>query len=259
MAEMIQENGRPGERWDIKGRIALVTGASKRLGRAIALDLARRGARIAAHCASSLGAAEDLAGEICQNGGTCQIFPADFDCPENARELVRRVAASMGTVSILINNASIFDEQSFSEMSLPEIERNLRINAWAPMETARAMAETCEDGVIINLLDTRVLDYDRTHVPYHLSKRMLATLNRIMALEFAPRIRVNAIAPGLVLPPEGKDDSYLAALAPSVPLQTWGGTQDIVDAVIYLIQARFVTGQTLYIDGGRHMKGHVYE
>jgi len=246
-------------RWPIAGRVALVTGAAKRLGRALALELAGRGARIAAHCAASIATAEDLARNIREHGGICEVFQADFDRPDSARELVKRVSESMGPVSILINNASIFHEQTFTGMTLEDLQRNLRVNTFAPLEAARATAAVCDDGVIINLLDTRILDYDHTHVPYHLSKRLLATLTRIMALEFAPRIRVNAVAPGLVLPPEGKDESYLAALAPSTPLQTWGGPEDVVDAAVYLIQARFVTGQTLYIDGGRHMKGHVYE
>ena len=246
-------------RWSLTGRVALVTGAAKRLGRAIALNLARQGARVAIHHATSSQAAEEVARAVRDSGGCCEIFKADFDRPASARELMRRVSEAMGPVSILINNASIFHEQTFAAMTLDDIERNLRVNTFAPLEASRAMAETCDDGVIINLLDTRALDYDHTHVPYHLSKRLLATLTRIMALEFAPRIRVNAVAPGLVLPPEGKDESYLAALAPSTPLLTWGGPEDVVDAVLYLVRARFVTGQTLYIDGGRHMKGHVYE
>ena len=246
-------------RWPIAGRVALITGAAKRLGHALALELAGRGACVAAHYASSRDTAENLARDIREGGGVCEIFQADFDRPESARELLARVTETMGPVSILINNASIFHEQTFTGMSLEELERNLRVNAFAPLEAARAMAAASSDGVILNLLDTRVLDYDHAHVPYHLSKRLLASLTRIMALEFAPRIRVNAVAPGLVLPPEGKDQSYLAALAPSTPLQTWGCAQDVVDAAVYLIQARFVTGQTLYIDGGRHMKGQVYE
>ncbi|MCH7709078.1 MAG: SDR family oxidoreductase [Myxococcales bacterium] len=107
-------------------------------------------------------------------------------------------------------------------------------------------------------MDTRITDYDKSHVSYHLSKRMLFSMTRMMALEFAPKVRVNAIAPGLILPPEGKDETYLQDLARSNPLLAYGGPGDVVEAVLFLLQGRFVTGQVLYVDGGRHLLGGVY-
>ena len=113
--------------------------------------------------------------------------------------------------------------------------------------------------VVILGLDTMVMDYDKKHLPYHLSKRTLQTLTRIMAMEFAPAIRVNAVAPGLILPPAGKGLEYLEQLVSSNPLHRYGGPEDIVQAVFYLLGAEFVTGQTLFVDGGRHLRGSMYE
>jgi NAD(P)-dependent dehydrogenase (short-subunit alcohol dehydrogenase family) len=95
-------------------------------------------------------------------------------------------------------------------------------------------------------------------VPYHLSKRLLFDLTKMMAVEFAPRIRVNGIAPGLILPPEGQDDDYLERLADTNPLHDHGSPKDITDALLYLVLAEFVTGQVLFVDGGRHLKGNLY-
>ena len=135
---------------------------------------------------------------------------------------------------------------------------NVNVNALAPFLLSRAFAAQQREGCIINFLDTRIMDYDKTHVSYHLSKRMLFSITRMMALEFAPKVRVNAIAPGLILPPEGKDETYLQDLAPSNPLQTYGGPGDIVEAVLFLLRGRYITGQVVYVDGGRHMLGGVY-
>jgi hypothetical protein len=108
------------------------------------------------------------------------------------------------------------------------------------------------------MLDTRAFDHDPRHFAYHLSKRTLFSLTRIMAAEFAPKIQVNAIASGLILPPEGKDESYLASLAHTNPMQRYGGPRDITEAVLFLLRSTFITGQVIHVDGGRHLKGAFY-
>ena len=123
---------------------------------------------------------------------------------------------------------------------------------------ARAFGAQGIEGVIVNFLDTRIEDYDRKHAAYHLSKRMLYTLTRMMAIEFAPLVRVNAVAPGLILPPPGKDESYLAQLAHTNPLGRYGDPSHIVEAVLFLVRNDFVTGQVVFVDGGRHLKGKMY-
>ena len=134
----------------------------------------------------------------------------------------------------------------------------MRINAWAPFVLGRALARERRGGCIVNLLDSRITDYDAEHAAYHLSKRMLATLTRMMALEFAPRVRVNAVAPGLILPPPGEDDGYLERLKRTNPLERHGEPADVAEAVLFLARSLFVTGQTIFVDGGRHMRGAVY-
>jgi len=135
----------------------------------------------------------------------------------------------------------------------------VQVHALAPLTLSRALAKQGRDGHIINMLDSRVTDYDRDHAAYHLSKRMLLTLTRMLAMELAPRIAVNGVAPGLILPPAGKDESYLRDLAHTNPMNRHGGVGDITDAVLYLLTSRFVTGQVMFVDGGRHMRGPLYE
>ncbi|NQV31372.1 MAG: SDR family oxidoreductase, partial [Phycisphaeraceae bacterium] len=129
-----------------------------------------------------------------------------------------------------------------------------------PLALSRAFAAQGQltSGHIINMLDSRVQDYYKLHVPYHLSKRSLLALTRMLAIELAPGVAVNAVAPGLILAPEGKGDEYLQALAHTNPLNRSGGPQDICEAVLFLLRSEFITGQIIYVDGGRHMKGHMY-
>ena len=160
-----------------------------------------------------------------------------------------------GGIDILINNASIFDESRFESFTLGELERNIRINAWAPLVLARGFVEKAEAGHIINLLDTRVEGYDWNHVAYHTSKTVLELFTREMAIAFAPNFAVNAVAPGLVLPPPGKGQEYLENLKSLLPLKRVGTAEEVSDAVIFLLSSEFITGQTIYVDGGRHLKG----
>ena len=243
----------------LKGKTALITGGAKRLGAALAAGIAAAGAHVVIHYRHSQGEAEKLKGTIVDAGGDASIIEADLADNTLADTLVGRAVALAGPLDILINNASIFQEESFMEMEPDAIHKNMNINAIAPMLIARNFAEQQRKGALINLLDTMVMDYDKRHVPYHLSKRALHTLTRIMAVEFAPNIRVNAIAPGLILPPSGKGIDYLEGLAHSNPLKKHGGAPDIVDAALYLLGAEFVTGQTLFVDGGRHLRGSMYE
>jgi NAD(P)-dependent dehydrogenase (short-subunit alcohol dehydrogenase family) len=131
----------------------------------------------------------------------------------------------------------------------------MQINAWAPLVLGRDFARVAGKGKIINLLDTRLCGYDFKHVSYILSKHSLYVLTRMMALEFAPGITVNAVSPGLILPPPGKDADYLLELARTLPLAMHGGPEDIVEAVLFLLRSDFITGQVINVDGGRHLKG----
>ena len=243
----------------LEGRTALVTGAGKRLGRAIAEALAARGASLVLHCRTSGEEAEGLVRALAASGTRAMVLRADLSDPPAAAALVERAAREAGPLDILVNNASVFGEETLEQLSAESVRRNVDVNALSPFYAARAFARQGRPGVMVNLLDTMIRDYDRKHLPYHLSKRMLFTLTRDMAVEYAPRVRVNAVAPGLVLPPEGADESYLRALEHTNPLHTHGAAEDVARAVLFLVESPFVTGQVVYVDGGRHLRGAMYD
>lgn len=240
------------------GKIALVTGAARRLGRSIALSLARAGADVLVHYRTHGNQAKAVADEIAVLDRRAWTVDADLGDAVQVEALMERAIGMVGRIDILINNASIFPEDSVMDLSADALMRSVAIHAAAPLILSRRLAKQGRDGHIVNLLDSRVEDYDRRHASYHLGKRMLLTLTRMLALELAPRIAVNAVAPGLILPPEGQDLSYLQKLAESNPLKRYGDPKDITDAVLFLLQSDFVTGQVMYVDGGRHLKGKVY-
>jgi NAD(P)-dependent dehydrogenase (short-subunit alcohol dehydrogenase family) len=237
----------------LEGKNALVTGGARRLGRAIALGLAGDGAGVVIHYGSSSGAARDLAAEIRRDGGAAWPLQADLGDPETVEHIIPRAAGLAGGLDILVSNASVFPGDSIATVAPDDVTAAFSINAWAPFALSRSFARNVGRGSVVNILDTRVAGYDWKHVSYILSKNALALLTRMAAVEFAPDIAVNAVAPGLILPPPGKDMSYLASLTHTVPLKRHGAPNDVVGAVLYLVKSAFVTGQVLYVDGGRHL------
>ena len=237
---------------------ALVTGAAKRLGKAIALHLAERGMDICIHYNTSAEDAQEVANAVRELGRSAWLVEGDLADEGVPERVVDDAAAAAAGLDVLVNSASIFPADSLMEFTFEELQWNLRVNAWAPLVLCRCFAGQCETGTVVNLLDSRVLSYDRTHVAYHLSKKMLDALTRMLAVELAPAIRVNAVAPGLVLPPVGAPVDYMVQGAAELPLKTHGSAQDVATAVAYLLDAGFVTGQTLYVDGGRHLDGSFY-
>jgi pteridine reductase len=242
----------------LQGKVALVTGAAKRLGRAVALGLAEKGARIIIHYHSSAGEAEETAGLIRKTGGKVWTVEADLAKSEECQRLFTQAGKTAGRIDILVNSASIFPRQSLLDFRAEDLTANIQVNAMAPLILSRQLARQAKEGVIINFLDTHITGYQKGHAAYHLSKRLLFSLTRMMALEFAPAIRVNAVAPGLILPPEGEDENYLKTHAQENPLKAHGRAEDVTQAVIFLLQSSFITGQVIFVDGGFHMKGNTY-
>jgi pteridine reductase len=237
----------------LAGSTALVTGAARRIGRNIATALADSGVNVIIHYRNSGGEAESLRDELISCGAKAWLVRADFDRIEGAQDLFRDAIACAGSIDFLINNASSFFPATVHEISFALLMRDIQVNAWSPFVLSREFARRFGRGKIVNLLDTRVAGYDRSHVGYIISKRVLSDLTEIMSVEFAPGISVNAIAPGLILPPPGKDAQYLEKLAPALPLRRHGEPNDISEAVLYLLKSNFVTGQVIYVDGGRHV------
>ena len=238
----------------LRGKVALVTGAGKRIGRAIAIALAEEGVHVVVHDRHALFVeTKQVCGEVVDCGAKSWQVLADLEKPEEYESLISQALKTAGSLDILINNASLFLPDSIMDVGFGDVTRHLQVNAWVPFVLSRDFSRLAEHGKIINLLDTRITGYDRTHTGYVLSKRMLSVLTTMCALEFAPEFTVNAVAPGLILPPTGKDENYLDGLAKTVPLRKHGGPEDIADAVVYLLKSDFVTGQTLYVDGGKHL------
>ncbi len=241
-------------RGPLQGKIALVTGAGKRLGRAIAVALAEEGVQIVAHDRKAL---EEETNRTCDQvvgcGARTWKVIADLERPEEYENLVERALQDAGSLDILVNNASVFSPGGLNEITLPDLVRNVTVNAWVPLVLTREFARRVPRGKIVNLIDTKISGHERTHAAYLLSKKLLAEITQMSALEFAPNVSVNAVAPGAILPPADKGPEYLEGLATSLPLKRHGGPDDVVDAVLYLLKSEFVTGQIVYVDGGKHL------
>ena len=237
----------------IEGRTALVTGAGKRVGRAIATALADSGANVVVHYNRSTAEAEALASELIARGVQAWTVQADLADETQAAGLVSRAMQLAGGLDILVNSASVFPRTRLAEATWDSLAENLQVNAWAPLVLSRALAEVCSSGHIVNLLDSKITGQSSTHVTYLLSKQMLAFLTRQLAVSLAPGIAVNAVAPGLILPPDDAPEGYGERLLPTVPMRRMGTPEDVAEAVVYLASSRFITGQVIYVDGGWHV------
>ncbi len=239
---------------NLAGKTALVTGAAKRIGAAISVALAQAGANVIIHYRSSEDEGRQLREEISAIGVRCWLVRADFEKPEEYETLIERAIAAAGNLDILVNNASVFPVDSLEKLTFGDLMRNIQVNAWVPFALSRDFARLVKRGKIINLVDSRTHDFDWTHVGYILSKHILDVLTRVTALKYAPDITVNGVNPGLILPPPGKDISYIERLTHTVPLGRHGEPEDIARAVVYLLESDFVTGEVINVDGGRHLK-----
>ncbi len=242
----------------LAGKTALVTGGAHRIGRATVLALAKQAVNVVIHYNRSHDAADDVAeqaGRLGVQAWTCQ---ADLSESVQAQALLEQALGCADQIDFLVNSASIFTDSTLNDVSVDDIMQNIRVNALAPFVISRGFSSQKHSGAIVNFLDTRVTDYDSSHYGYHISKRMFYTMTRTMSLEFAPLVRVNGVAPGLILPPPGRGPQYLEALKATNPLQRVGDVRDITESVLFLLESEFVTGQVIYVDGGRHLKGSVY-
>lgn len=252
--------GTPGGR-ALEGRAALVTGSGQRIGAAIATRLAEAGCDVVLHHHRSAAAAQKLAAELGRHTVATATVGADLSEGADRLGLVAKAAKTLDRpIDLLVNNASTFPERRLSDLTLPDLHEDLEVNAWAPFELTMQLARGLPAGAtgsVVNLLDARIVDEDRRHVGYHLGKRMLADFTRLCALELAPRVTVNGVAPGPTLPPPGtpeeSGDRLMARLRDTLPLQRTPAPAELAEAVAYLLGAPGVTGQVLFVDGGRHL------
>ncbi len=244
---------------ELKGSVALVTGGAVRIGRALALALAGRGARVALHYGSSREAAAMTLAAIHELGGSAEAFQADLRTPARAEGVVEEVAERLGPIDILVNCAATFTPAAIADTTESLWDEQFSINLKAPFFLSRAFSRHVgaeRSGQIISIADWRAVRPDPRCLAYSLTKAGIVAMTRGLALALAPNIRVNAIAPGSILPPPGRDESYLQELAGKIPLGRHGAPGDVAAALLYLVSAHFVTGQVLFVDGGDHLIGH---
>ncbi len=234
-------------------RAALITGGGRRIGRAIALALAGAGYAVALHANRSRMDAEGLAAEIKGQGGRAVVVLGDLADATAVRGLVP-AAAAFAPLTLLVNSAAEFEPDDIATLEPGRLARTLAVNLAAPLFLAQAFAAQAPAGAsIVNLLDQRVLKPTPRFLSYTLSKSALHTATTTLAQALAPRIRVNAVAPGPTLPSPRQSDAEFAAQAATLPLARGPHPEDIAAAVLYLAGADSVTGVTIPVDGGQHL------
>ena len=235
---------------------ALVTGAGRRLGRAIALDLARAGWRIGVHCRASEAEASDLAAEIERSGGKATSLVADLARTESIAPLIEDCADRLGPPSLLVNNAALFEWDSIATLDEASWDRHLDVNLRAPVFLAQAFAETLPQdrkGHVINLLDQKVFRLNPDFFSYTISKSGLLAATTMLAQALGPRIRVNAVAPGPVLPSAAQSADAFEAECRATLLGQCVAVDEILGAIRFLLASPSVTGETIVLDSGQRL------
>ncbi len=227
----------------LEGKRALVTGGAVRIGKAITQALQAAGAEVVVQYRNSEAEATVLSPFTVQ---------ADLQSIEEYSRLIEEA----GPLDILINNASIFTKDTLADSTPERIQREFQINLFAPMELTRIFAIQAGQGAIVNLLDRRIRSNDTTCAPYLITKKGLAEFTKLAALEYAPKIRINAVAPGPILPPPGSHAESARELAGNIPLEALPSLESIAEATLFLLQAKAITGQIIYVDGGQHLLGN---
>lgn len=237
-------------------RSALVTGAGRRVGRAIALRLARAGWSVAVHYGTSREAAEETAAAARRTGVRAAVLAADLTQEQQVATLVERATDALGPIGLLVNNASLFEADRLASVTRDGWDRHMQTNLRSPvvlMQGFAARLPDTSDGVIVNILDQRVWNPTEDFLSYTVTKMALWGLTRTLALDLAPRIRVCGVGPGPTMANTRQEPALFDAQAASVPLRHGADPDEIGDAVAYLADARSVTGQMIAVDGGQHL------
>ena len=240
----------------LRNKTALVTGGAVRIGAAICEALAKEGCQVVVHCHESLREAERLSRKLAGMGVKAWVCQGALETDADCRALIHRAWEQAGRLDILINNASVFHKETLSVVTGSALSREFGINLFVPILLTRYFAECTRAGMVINLLDRRIEAHDPECLPYSLTKKALAAFTREAALALAPGIVVNAVAPGAVLPPPGKNKNYLFDRAGRIPLESRITPRHVAAGVIALLKLEGVTGQTLFVDGGQHLLGN---
>jgi len=245
---------------DLSGRVALLTGG-RRIGAVVAAELARRGADVALVYRASRTEAEETAAAVREAGRRALVLQADLTSAEACERVVADTVGELGRLDVLLNLASRYQQKALDELTAADWDAQLAVDlraAWLCARAAVPHMRRVRGGRIINFADwvaasgrPRYLGY----VPYYVAKAGVVALTQVLALELAAdQILVNAIAPGPIVAPEGTSDEEFAKVERATPLGRWGGEMEIAKAVLALVDSDFITGETIRVDGGRHLK-----
>jgi len=241
---------------ETKGRVGLVTGGGRRVGRALAEALGARGMTVAVHFNESDAGAAEVAAAIVKGGGKASTFGADLTSASAPAGLIERVVREFGRLDVLVNSAAVMVRSPLGEVSVEQWDAMFALNLRAPFFLAQAAAPHLRKsrGTIINIADLAGFETWPGYLPHGITKGGIIQLTRGLASVLAPDVRVNAIAPGTVLPPEGWTGPDAARLDSTTPLRRWGTPADVAQAMLFLLEADYITGETIVVDGGRHVR-----
>ena len=237
-----------------KRSAALITGGATRLGLAFSEFLARAGYDIILHYNGSSEAASLAIKNIKKLGVSCTAIQADLSKTDPA-DLIGQAVECHSNISVLVNSASVYDAATIAKTSMEILQRQFAVNMFAPFILTQAFADVCSrnsdtKGQVINILDNKIAFQQYSYAAYLLSKKSLADFTHMAAIEYAPNIRINAIAPGVILPGVERTSDYLAWRVEGIPLKMQGRVEHLLHAMNYLLVSDFVTGQVLTVDGG---------
>lgn len=237
-------------------RVALVTGAGRRVGRAIALALGARGMRVAVHYNASAAGADETAALIRAQGGAAETLSGDLRDPAAVSALAAGVAERFGALHVLVNSAAVMVRTPFGETTAEQWDDMMALNLRAPFLLTQAAARTlaASRGCVVNIADLAAFESWPAYVPHGISKAGVVQMTRALARVMAPAVRVNAVAPGAVLLPDEWNEEAARRLEDTTPLRRLGSAEDVAQAVLYLVDAEYVTGETIVVDGGRHVR-----
>lgn len=240
----------------LSGRIALVTGAGRRVGRAIAVALAQVGMHVAVHYNRSVDGARGTAQLIKDAGGEAFLVQADLRDLTACEQLIDSLVLEHGELHTLVNSAAEMVRTPVGEVSQKVWDDMFALNVRAPFFLAQRAAHALglAKGSIVNIADLAAFETWTGYVPHGMTKAAIVQMTRALAHALAPDVRVNAIAPGVVMLPEEFDADIAEHLRRTTPLQRFGSAEDVAQAVVYLLSAEFVTGEVMFVDGGRHVR-----
>jgi pteridine reductase len=240
----------------LEGRTALVTGAGRRLGRAIAVALGARGMHVGVHYGSAAAGARETVADIERAGGRAITLRADLTEPQAPATLVEATVRQLGRLDVLVNSAAVMIRTPIGEVTTAQWDSMFALNLRAPFFASQAAAPHLarQEGAIVNLADLAAFETWPGYIPHGITKAAIVQMTRALARALAPNVRVNAVAPGTVLLPESWPADAADRLAVTTPLRRLGTPEDVTQTVIFLLESDYITGETILVDGGRQVR-----